>query len=337
MELKVRLPGGSYPIHLGAGLLARAGALLDLNRRVLVVTDRGVPPLYAQTVARACAMPTLVTIDGGEGDKTLQTVERLLRAMAGAGFTRSDCVAAVGGGVVGDLAGFAAACYMRGIDFYNLPTTVLSMVDSSVGGKTGVNLDGLKNLVGAFHQPKAVVLDTDTLATLDPAQTASGLAEAVKMAACFDPALFARLEQPVLPPMEEIIAGALAIKIRVVEADEREQGLRRTLNFGHTIGHGIESLGLGLPHGHCVGLGMLPMCAPAALARLRPVLTRLGLPTSLRFDHGAAYRALLHDKKAGPEGIRAVLLEDIGCCRVQTLAPETLLARLENYPWEEAL
>ncbi len=330
MIIPMQLGEKSYEILLEPGCLSRAEALLDLDRKVLVVTDDGVPPQYAQTLAEQCREPRLLVVPQGEGSKSLAMLERLLSAMLQAGFTRRDCVCAVGGGVVGDLAGFAAACYMRGIDFYNIPTTVLSQVDSSVGGKTAVDLDGVKNAVGAFHQPRKVLIDFDTLETLTPRLRAEGLAEAVKAGLIGDAALFALFEEDAPERrLPEIIARAIEVKRRVVEADETEQGLRRILNFGHTIGHGIESV-TGLPHGACVALGMLPMCGPGAEARLRGVLERLGLLTAVPADPEAVYAALLHDKKAGGGRISVVRVDEPGSCRVEEEAPEALRGLIDK-------
>ena len=194
MILRLDLPQNGYDIILERGVLKRAGELLDLDRRVLVVTDEGVPARYAETVAAQCKNATLVTVPMGEGSKTFPVLERLCRTMLEAAFTRTDCVVAVGGGVVGDLAGFAAASFMRGIDFYNIPTTLLSQVDSSIGGKVAINLDHVKNIVGAFHQPKRVMIDPDVLQTLPARHIANGLAEALKMSLTSDAELFALFE-----------------------------------------------------------------------------------------------------------------------------------------------
>ena len=264
--ISVSLGKNSYDILLESGCLKQAGTLLDLDRKVLVVTDDGVPAGYADSIASACLAAEIVRVPQGESSKNFDNFRLLLGRMLAFGMDRGDCVAAVGGGVVGDMAGFAAACYMRGIDFYNIPTTVLSQVDSSVGGKTAIDLDGVKNVVGAFWQPRRVLIDPLTLATLPPRQVANGLAEAVKMALCFDADGFALFEgERPLDHMDEIIERALRIKGSVIEQDEKEQGLRRALNFGHTLGHGIESLyeENGLYHGECVALGMLPMCSYA--------------------------------------------------------------------------
>ncbi|MBR4868020.1 MAG: 3-dehydroquinate synthase, partial [Clostridia bacterium] len=190
MILPLSLGERSYDIVIRRGVLHQASEFLQLDRKVLIVTDDGVPAEYAQTVAAQCADPLVVTLPQGESTKCMASFEQLCRAMLEHGFTRTDCVVAVGGGVMGDLAGFAAASFMRGIDFYNIPTTLLSQVDSSIGGKVAIDLDGVKNCIGAFYQPKKVLIDPNTLLTLDPRHIAAGLAEAVKMAATFDKDLF---------------------------------------------------------------------------------------------------------------------------------------------------
>ena len=314
MKLHMELGERGYDIFVESGILVRAGELLRLNRRVLIVTDTGVPAEYARTVAAQCAAPVVVTLPMGEGSKSLANFERLLSRLLADGFTRTDCVAAVGGGVVGDLSGFAAACFMRGIDFYNIPTPLLSQVESSIGGKTAIDRAGVKNCVGAFWQPKGVLIDPATLSTLPPRQLANGMAEAVKMSLTSDAGLFGLFEAGGEADREAVILRSLEIKKRVVEADEREGGLRRVLNFGHTLGHGIESAaGLhGLLHGECVALGMLPMCAPEVRARLLPVLTRLGLPITLPADPERVLAAVCHDKKCDGQQVAYVYVPRVG-------------------------
>ena len=324
-KLHINLGENSYDIHIGSGLLGSASELFDLDRRVLVVTDDGVPDEYAKRLAEQCRSAVTVTIPQGEESKTMETVTLLCRKMMEAGFDRRDCVVAVGGGVVGDLSGFAASCYMRGIDFYNVPTTVLSQVDSSVGGKTGVNLDHIKNIVGAFKQPKGVIADLDLLKSLPKRQVSNGLSEAVKMALTFDSELFSLFETTEYEDkLEEIIARSIALKIAVVEQDEKEAGLRKVLNFGHTIGHGIESLGLGYYHGECVALGMLYMCSDEVKTRLIPVLERLNLPVTAEFDKESALEAISHDKKSVNGGVSAVTVEKIGSFEMRKFTDDEL-------------
>ena len=314
MIIPVNLGDRSYNIYLERGAINTIGKTVNLNRRVLIVTDDGVPEEYARAVAAQCKEPHIATVAQGEGSKGFDTFQKLLADMLRADFDRGDCVVAVGGGVVGDLSGFAAACFMRGIDFYNLPTTLLAQVDSSIGGKTAVDLGGVKNCVGAFWQPRGGLVDPAVLATLPPRQLANGMAEAVKMALTSDVGLFELFESGGEADREAVIRRALEIKKRVVEADERESGLRRILNFGHTLGHGMEAAaGLhGLLHGECVALGMLPMCAPEVRERLLPVLARLGLPVTLPVSPDRVLSAVCHDKKCDGATVSYVYVPRVG-------------------------
>lgn len=315
MMLSMDLGPDSYNIVIERGALAQAAQYFQLNRKVLIVTDSGVPAEYAEKIASQCQTPFIETFPQGEEHKNMQIYQTLLKRMVQEGFSRSDCVVAVGGGVCGDMAGFAAASYMRGIDFYNVPTTLLSQVDSSIGGKVAIDFEGYKNIVGAFHQPKGVLIDPDVLQTLPPRQIANGMAEAIKMAATCDTDLFAFLEEK--DPMQEIesvIAGALKIKKNVVEQDPKEKGLRRVLNFGHSVGHAIESVAgfSALYHGECVALGMLVMAAPEPRARLKKVLDKVGLPTEYTYDSARVIEAMKMDKKVSEGSLTVVTVPKIG-------------------------
>ncbi len=235
------------------------------------------------------------------------------------GFSRKDCVVAVGGGVIGDLSGFAAASFMRGIDFYNIPTTVLSQVDSSIGGKVAINFEGIKNIIGAFYQPKCVLIDPDVLNTLPQRQISNGLAEAVKMGLTSDASLFELFENgEIADNIEEIIIRSLNVKKSVVEQDEKEAGLRKILNFGHTIGHAIESNKFGeLYHGECVALGMLYMCSQSVCERLIPVLKKLNLPTKTNYNKNEVIKALSHDKKSSEDCIAVIYVDEIGHFKIR--------------------
>lgn len=321
MILNLDLPMGGYPIYMERGIIERTGEFLSLNRKVLIVTDSGVPADYAARVAAQCKEAHVATVPEGEGSKSLSTLEALLSVMLQNNFARTDCVVAVGGGVVGDLAGFVASAFMRGIDFYNIPTTVLSQVDSSIGGKVAVNFGGVKNIVGAFYQPKAVLIDPDVLSTLPKRQIANGLAEALKMAMTSDAELFEIFERgEALKNIDTVIERSLRIKKSVVEQDEKENGLRRILNFGHTLGHGIEAASKGeLYHGECVALGMIPMCAPDVRERLIAVLQALELPTQMAGDLESVLNFTNHDKKCEGSAINAVFVDEIGSCRIEKM------------------
>ncbi|MBO7273768.1 MAG: 3-dehydroquinate synthase [Clostridia bacterium] len=312
---------GNYDVFIERGALDQAGKLFSVDRKVLIVTDSGVPTEYAVRVAKQCREAHVVTVPEGEGSKSVATLQVLLDVMLKNNFARTDCVVAVGGGVVGDLAGFAASVFMRGIDFYNIPTTVLSQVDSSIGGKVAVNFGGVKNIVGAFYQPRAVLIDPNVLSTLPKRQIANGLAEAIKMGLTSDSELFAIFERgEAIEKIDTVIERSLRIKKSIVEYDEKESDLRRIHNFGHTLGHGIEAASGGeLYHGECVALGMLPMCAPELRARLIAILQSLGLPTKIEGDLETILNFTTHDKKCEGDRINAIFVDAVGSSRSEKM------------------
>lgn len=322
MILKMDLPGNEYDIVIERGAISCADKYMDLQRKVLIVTDSGVPREYSNAVAACCKYPIPVAVPEGEATKDWKYVSMLCKLMLDAGFTRDDCVVAVGGGVCGDLSGFAASIYMRGIDFYNIPTTVLSQVDSSIGGKVAVDFFGVKNIIGSFHQPRCVIVDPDTLKTLDKRQISNGLAEALKMSLTSDAELFRIFEEGrAEEEIDTVIERSLKIKKYVVEQDEKESGLRKILNFGHTLGHGIEACeGLsGLYHGECVALGMIPMCSETVRPRLVGALEYLSLPTKFDFDLECALEAASHDKKCSGGDISVIYVEEVGSCEIRKM------------------
>ncbi len=323
-SIKVNLEDREYTVTVGKNIIGSANEYFNLNRKVFVLTDDGVPEEYSKTVAGLCQSAKIYTVKQGEGSKSLATLEKVLSAMMEFEMTRRDALVCVGGGVVGDLGGFAAAVYMRGIDFYNVPTTLLSQVDSSIGGKTAVNLESTKNVVGAFYQPKGVLIDTDTLKTLPKRHISAGLAEAIKMSLTSNKELFEFFENEDIceDNYEKIITEALKIKKAVVEEDEKESGLRKILNFGHTLGHCIEAdSGLGeLYHGECVALGMLPVCSDAVRERLIPVLKKANLPIDYKKGIDDALKYAVHDKKASVDGVDTVLVKEIGKFEIRKIS-----------------
>ena len=351
--IDVALGARSYRILVGAGLLRDPGVLAAelRGRHALAVSNDVVAPLYLDRVQASFdgREHAAVVLPDGEEHKTLASAERIFAVLATLRASRDATVIALGGGVVGDLAGFAAACWMRGVAFVQLPTTLLAMVDSAVGGKTGVNLDAGKNLVGAFHQPRAVLIDTETLDTLPPRELRAGLAEVVKYGALGDAGFFAWLESSREKLLSrEAIALVHAIetscrhKAGIVSRDEREDGERALLNFGHTFGHAIESATgyTQLRHGEAVAIGMVcaaelsarVLGAPAGDARrLDSLLRNMGLPT--RVPAAIAPEELLRhmrlDKKAVGGQLRLVLWDGIGGARVVEAVPEAeILATL---------
>lgn len=322
MNIHLDLKDNSYDIIAQRGILEKAGEHLNLNRRVLVVTDSGVPAIYAQTLAKQCKSPIICTVESGEASKSIETFTKLLHIMLDNDFSRKDCVVAVGGGVVGDLSGFASSAYMRGVDFYNIPTTLLSQIDSSIGGKTAINFGGIKNIVGAFYQPKKVLIDPELLKTLPDRQFSNGLAEAVKMALTSDKELFEIFENKNIEEnIDEIIIRSLNIKKNVVEQDEKESGIRKILNFGHTIGHGIESsVNMEeLFHGECVALGLIPMCDEKVRLRVVNVLKKCNLYNLIDFDWDKISEVMFHDKKADGDTVAVTTVNEIGKYEIKTL------------------
>ena len=327
-RLTVNLPPHSYDILLERGGLARLGNYVNLKRKVMLVTDSGVPEIYAQTVLAQCQEGYKYVAPAGEEAKSMATFESICGHMLEWDFTRTDCVVALGGGVVGDVAGFAAACYMRGVDFINLPTTSLAQIDSGIGGKVAINLNGVKNIIGAFYQPRLVMIDYDVLQTLNKRHLHNGLVEAVKAGLIYDPRLFELFESDdFYRHLDEIIQRALLVKKQVVEQDEKEEHLRKILNFGHTLGHGLESffkLSQYL-HGECVALGMLPMLEDQALKeRVLKVFKRLNLPLQVDYDREAVYQLMNRDKKKQGDSITIVKVPALGEYRLDSVKTSQL-------------
>jgi 3-dehydroquinate synthase len=348
-ELVVELGARRYPIRIGAGLLADAAQWRDAlpGRHVLVVSDEHVAPLYLERVTAGLHDRTFSTsiLPAGEAHKTLDSAARIFAALAELKASRDACVIALGGGVVGDVAGFAAACWMRGIAFVQMPTTLLAMVDSSVGGKTGVDLPQGKNLVGAFHQPRAVIADTATLATLPDRELHAGFAEVVKYGALGDAEFFAWLEEHAdallardAEKLAEAISRCCTQKAGIVARDETERGERALLNFGHTFGHALETVcGYGkLLHGEAVAIGMClaaqlsaraGMSADADTVRLRDLLTRFGLPTAIPAgtDADALLAAMRLDKKNASGRLRLILWRGVGRAEIAEYVDEAAI------------
>jgi 3-dehydroquinate synthase len=331
--------------------LGKRCAELSLGQRCAIITDRRVAPLYAKKVATALKQSGfdvhIITVDNGEKAKSITTVGRCYDELAAHRLERKSFIVALGGGVVGDVAGFVAATYLRGIPFVQVPTTLLAQVDSSVGGKTGVNLKAGKNLVGAFYQPRLVMCDLETLRTLPEREYRAGLAEIIKYGIIYDGSLFMRLERGVDSLVEknpdvlaEVIARSCEIKADVVSQDETESGLRAILNFGHTIGHAIEAIsGYGkYLHGEAISIGQIAAAKISAkqfglsnedLSRITELFRRAGLPTTIKLS--AAQRtklfAAMHlDKKVSGGEIKFVLARKIGQVEIgQKVAADAIL------------
>jgi 3-dehydroquinate synthase len=353
----VHVPLGhrSYSIQIGPGLLARLGAQcrkLSLGRRCAIITDTNVAPRFAKAAAgslrKAGFESALIIVPAGERAKSLKTVAACFDQLAAHRLERGSFIVALGGGVVGDLAGFVAATYLRGIAFVQVPTTLLAQVDSSVGGKVGVNLRAGKNLVGAFHQPRLVLCDLDTLRTLPAREFRAGLAEVIKYGVISDARLFRRLERDLGKLLEQdpktlasVIARCCEIKADVVGRDETDAGPRAILNFGHTIGHAIEnSVGYGrYLHGEAISLGQVGAAAlsqellglaSADVIRIGNLLAAAGLPNRIRLTpklRRSLLAAMRLDKKVSAGKVKFVLAERIGAVRWGQSVPERALQR----------
>jgi 3-dehydroquinate synthase len=335
LSVRVDLGARSYDVLIGYGLLSRTGsyaAELLGRKKCVIVTDSNVGPLYAETVRQslweAGIATTVITVNAGENSKCMSVVEDVCRQMLRAGLDRKAFLVALGGGVIGDLAGFAASIFLRGIPFIQIPTTVLSQVDSSVGGKTGVNTPEGKNLLGTFSQPALVLADVSTLSSLPSREYAEGFAEIIKHAAIRDPLMFESIQEVAegSGDLAELVRRNVAIKARIVEEDEHElTGTRALLNFGHTIGHAVEaSAGYGeLLHGEAIALGMVAAASlscqisglpPVARGKIVNLIKRFNMPT--RLPDGMGVETILghmkHDKKFSEGKIRFVLLRTLG-------------------------
>lgn len=338
--VRVSLGERSYPIHVGPGLLPRLGEhcrRLELGRRCVVITDAHVAPLYSaaalESLKSAGFEASLITVPAGETAKSLKVVAESYDQLAAHRLERKSFIVALGGGVVGDQAGFVAATYLRGIAFVQVPTTLLAQVDSSVGGKVGVNLRAGKNLVGAFHQPKLVLCDLDTLGSLPDREFRAGLAEVIKYGIIYDAPLFRRLERDLDAILDRdpavlaaVVARCCAIKADVVSQDETESGLRAILNFGHTIGHALEAIsGYGeYLHGEAISIGQVAAAhlserltglKAAESARIRSIFVRAGLPVTVKLASSRREKllgAMRLDKKVSGGEIKFVLAKRLG-------------------------
>lgn len=354
--VSVNLPGQAYNILVQPGLLSSAGShirALTGSRKIAVVTDTAVGPLYADTVARSLQAEGFevirAVVPAGEAHKNTRTIASIYDQILPAGIDRSTPLVALGGGVIGDMTGFAAATILRGVPFVQMPTTLLSMVDASVGGKTGVDHAMGKNLIGAFHQPLAVLIDPAVLRTLPPRELRSGLAECIKHEIIRDADGFARLETRIaaalaldIDYLAELVAHNVDIKARVVEADPFEKGQRAHLNFGHTFGHAIETVSnYTMAHGECVALGMvaasraahwLGMLDRRSTDRVSSLIAAAGLPTGgLTLPVDAVVNAMIYDKKVRAGRIRFVLPTRIGAVTIRDDVPaETVRRAVES-------
>lgn len=341
MGVHFKVAHGKSDIYIERDIRKNILKYANLDRKVLVLCDDGIPYEYVETIRKQCGIPYVKIIPHGEKSKSLDMVEQLCVAMYQEGFGKNDLVFAVGGGVIGDLGGFVASIYLNGIEVMSLPTTTLSQIDSSIGGKTAVNFMGSKNMVGSFYQPSKVFIDLNTLSTLTRRQYYSGIVEALKAGMICDPKLYSLFVNnkvdfaEEIPPndLEEVIERALYVKRDVVEKDEKEMGIRKILNFGHTIGHAIESLYMGkYYHGECVGLGMLMVLENQELRQqLKTILEKMDMPVKVRCSADELMPYIVKDKKFDGQTMSLVQVDEIGKGYIKEVSIDWLRKHLEVY------
>ena len=337
MQMIVNLKDKSYPILIEQGAILDIKKIIDTDRKIAIISDEQVPEYLIGIIKSQCPNHFVLRFPQGETSKNFQQYEELLRKCIEHDMTRKDAIVAIGGGVTGDLAGFVAASYMRGIDFYNIPTTLLAQVDSSVGGKVAIDVDSYKNIIGAFHQPKAVLIDPNILSTLSRRQIHNGLVESLKMGLTCDVQLVELFEQDTLD-IPQIIERSINVKRQVVEQDEKESGLRKILNFGHTIGHAIEGA-YGLDtylHGECVAMGMLFFIEDQPLKeRVLSIYKRLDLPKVPDYDIDTLMSYIQHDKKSSAQTVSIVKVRPAGTFEIEEMTYEQIRNVLERGPYEK--
>ena len=316
----------NYPIIIEKGCLKDVKKYINDNRKIMIISDDMVPQAYLESLKSQFKNCDIKIVKHGENAKSFEIYEDCLRTLLKLNYSRHDLIIALGGGVVGDLAGFVAATYKRGMDFINIPTTTLSQIDSSIGGKVAINVDGIKNCVGAFYQPSLVLIDPEVLKTLSKRHYNNGLVEAIKAGLIGDEYLFNLFEEDHLD-IEQIIYRSLLVKKAIVEQDEKEEGIRKILNFGHTFGHAYESYYHlhDYYHGECVALGMMVVLDDEEIKkRLASILHKLDISTSCDANRNEILNLLLNDKKANQDMIDLIKVDKIGEAKIVNMPIKAL-------------
>lgn len=332
--LNVNVKHKNYDIILERGCITHLNDYFDTQQKIFILTDKNVPQKWIDIVSSQCPNSFVYKVHGGEESKSMDTFKDCLQACLDFQMSRKDLLIALGGGVIGDLGGYVAASYMRGIPFISIPTTTLSQIDSSIGGKVAINLGHVKNIVGAFYHPDKVIIDFDTLSTLPHRHIINGLVEALKAGLIHDPSLFTLFEKENWEDhLEEIIYKSLCMKKWVVEEDEKESGIRKTLNFGHTIGHGIEAY-YNLEtyyHGECVAMGMLYFIDnPELKQRVLKIYEKMGIRPTTDIDIDEVYEITTMDKKAHDSMVSVVKVNEIGKAYVEDIEKTKIKQILER-------
>lgn len=343
MELTVNLTKTTSRIHIVRDARLHLSDYLDLNRKVMIISDEGVPQVYKDEVIKQCPHGYLFITPQGEEAKSFSVYEEIFQMLLQLNFSNEDLILALGGGVIGDLSGYVAATFKQGIHFSSIPTTTLSQIDSSIGGKVAINMASVKNVIGTFYHPENVIIDINTLKTLPKRHYYNGLIEAVKHGLICDVELFELFEnndanfvpnQIPTQDMDEIVIRSLIVKKQVVEQDEKENNLRKILNFGHTFGHAIESIYhlKDYYHGECVGMGMLAVIDdPKLQNRLKTILKKMNAPTSVHVDEDTCINLIRKDKKAYGDYITLITVHELGKAQLEEVPIETLRQYISQF------
>ncbi len=325
--INIPIKDNSYNVYIKRGLLLDISRYFDVNRQIVIITDDFIPKIYLNTIKEQMSNPTIFEVPQGEESKSMEIAYSIIEEMIISKITRKCLILALGGGVIGDLAGFIASIYMRGVDFIQIPTTLLSQIDSSIGGKVGINSTSMKNAIGSFYQPKMVLIDPDTLKTLVPKEYNNGMAEMIKYGLIADKSLFKNLlEDDPYSNIEKYIEICINIKKDLVTKDVFDQGERQLLNFGHTIGHAIEKYSeYNLLHGESISIGMLLMSKKYDYyPNLVKILKKYSLPIHFEYNKEEIFKYIQTDKKASEDNINIILVEKLGTSIIKTINIEEI-------------
>lgn len=329
--INVPIPNKEYKVLIERDILTKIDNFIDPSREIVIISDENIPKIYINTISPLLNNPLTLFVPEGESSKSMEMAYSLINRLVDNHITRSVLIIALGGGVIGDLVGFVASIYMRGVDFIQIPTTLLSQIDSSVGGKVGVNAISMKNAIGSFKQPKLVLIDPNTLQTLDQRQISSGISEMIKYGLIADKSLFYDiLNNDIFEKIEHYIAKCVNIKKDIVVEDEYDYGRRQLLNYGHTIGHAIEKhSNYGLLHGEAIAIGMYIMAEGQSFQQeLKNTLIKYNLPFTTEYNKSEIYNLIKTDKKASGNKLNIILVEEAGKGFIKTISVDEIIERI---------
>ncbi|AIO18292.1 3-dehydroquinate synthase [Candidatus Izimaplasma bacterium HR1] len=320
--INVQIPNNEYDVVIQKGILSNIGLYIDKSREIVIISDDNIPKIYLNIIKPLLGNPLTLFVPQGEVSKSMETAYSLVNTLIHKGVTRGALIIALGGGVIGDLVGFVSSVYLRGVEYIQIPTTLLSQIDSSVGGKVGINAISMKNAIGSFKQPKLVIIDPNTLKTLDQRQISSGISEMIKYGLIADKSLFYDiLNNNIFNSIEDYIYKCVTIKKDIVVEDELDYGRRQLLNYGHTIGHAIEQYSnYNLLHGEAVAIGMMMMAKGSHFEKdLEDALVKYDLPLTYEYDKKSIYNIIKTDKKVNGNKLNIILVEEAGKGFIKTI------------------